>query len=137
MKKSRRYLLILTALIAALLLCVTACSKTAGTADEGTVKEVTLDVVQADGASTHYEASTQQEYLKGLLDEIAETGDFSYEESAGLITTVNDERADFNKDNAYWAIFVNDEYGQYGMNEQPVSDGDAFRLEYTPADSEF
>ena len=129
--------MILAALIVSLLLCITACSKTAEVADDGTVKEVTLDVVQSDGSSSHYEANTQQEFLKGLLDEIAEGGDFSYEETAGLIITVNDERADFSKDNAYWAIFVNDEYGQYGMSEQPVSDGDAFRLEYTPADSEF
>ncbi len=136
MRSRKSLVLILTALIVAMLLFVTACNKTAEVTDEGSVKEITLDVVQSDGSSSHYEASTQQEYLKGVLDELAEAGDFSYEESAGMIITVNDERADFNKDNAYWAIFVNDEYGQYGMNEQPVNDGDAFRLEYTPADSE-
>ena len=133
--KTRRFsLLILTVIIAALLFCAAACNKTVDEADQGADKEVTLDVVQADGTSSHYDASTQQEYLKGLMDEIAETSDFSYEESAGMIMTVNGERADFNKDKAYWAIFVNDEYGQHGMDEQPVNDGDAFRLEYTPAE---
>jgi hypothetical protein len=28
------------------------------------------------------------------------------------------------------AIYVNDEYGQYGADQQPVNDGDAFRLAY-------
>ena len=95
-------------IITALLFCATACNKIVSETEQSAVKAVTLDVVRADKTSDHYDATTQQEFLKGVLDELAETADFSYEETGGMIITVNGERADFNKDKAYWAIFVNE-----------------------------
>ena len=32
--------------------------------------------------------------------------------------------------NAYWAIYVNDEYGMYSLDTQPVTDGDSYALVY-------
>lgn len=97
-------------------------------------KAYTLEVVAKDGSSKSYESSTSKEFLKEAMDELSESEDFSYEEAGGMITTINGERADFNEDKAYWAIYVNDEYGQLGAAEQPVSDGDSFKFEYTPAE---
>ena len=99
------------------------------TAGEGE-KAYTLEVVSQDGSSRTYEAVTAQEFLKGAMDELSEAQDFSYGEDGGFIVTINDERADYNEDNAYWAIYVNGEYGQYGVDEQPVADGDAFKLAF-------
>ena len=111
------------------------CSKQEA-ADEsaGGDKSYTLEVVSQDGSSRTYEATTAQEFLKGAMDELAEAQDFSYGEEGGFIVTINEERADYNEDNAYWAIYVNGEYGQYGADQQPVTDGDAYKFEYTPAD---
>ena len=38
--------------------------------------------------------------------------------------------ADYDAYGAYWSIYVNDEYGQYGADQQPVADGDTFKLCY-------
>ncbi len=98
-------------------------------------KRYTLKVVDDAGAEKDYEGLTKAKYLRELLDELQEKGDFSYsgvEESYGLyITTVNGLAADNGSDHAYWAIYVNGEYGRYGADTQPVDDGDEFRLEYT------
>ena len=48
-----------------------------------------------------------------------------------MINTVNGETADFNTDGAYWSFYVNGEYCNYGISEQPVEDGDAFQIIYT------
>jgi len=47
------------------------------------------------------------------------------------ISAINGETADFNVDSAYWSFYVNDDYCNYGVSEQPVKDGDAFRIVYT------
>ena len=47
---------------------------------------------------------------------------------------VNGESAVYDTDGAYWGFFVNDEYCNYGVSEQPVEDGDAFKIEYTKAE---
>ncbi len=44
--------------------------------------------------------------------------------------TVNGLTADFTTGNAYWAIYVNGEYGSYGLSQQPVTDGDTYAIVY-------
>ena len=58
---------------------------------------------------------------------------FSGEETVYGMTvyTVNGETADYNKGNAYWAFFVNGEYCKYGIDTQPIEDGDVFQIVYT------
>ena len=67
------------------------------------------------------------------MEELQEQQDFSFEgdktEYGIMITSVNGTQAK-DSDKAYWAIYVNDEYGQYGADSQPVTDGDAFKLAY-------
>ena len=96
-------------------------------------KSYTLTVVAEDGTETSYEGTTDAEYLHGLLDEVAANEDFTFEGSDGdygfYIESVNGEVADSSA-NSYWAIYVNGEYGQYGADEQPVADGDAFKLAF-------
>ena len=116
-------------LLLVLLLFAAGCGQSKQAADE---KRYTLSVVQSDGSETDYEASTQEEFLYGALNELAGTADFSFEEEDGIILTVNGLRADPDEDEVYWALYVNGEYAQFGAKELPVSDGDAFRLEYSP-----
>ena len=66
------------------------------------------------------------------MDELKAKGDFTYEGTDGeyglYIDSVNALKADYNVDKAYWAIYVNGEYGQLGADTQPVNDGDSFKL---------
>ena len=95
-------------------------------------KHVTVTVKEEDGMETPYEANTDAEYLVQVLDELQKTTDFTYEavdsDYGPYVTTVNNIVADYNVNQKYWAIYVNGEYGSYGIGEQPVTDGDAFIL---------
>ncbi|MEE0967314.1 MAG: DUF4430 domain-containing protein, partial [Bacilli bacterium] len=44
---------------------------------------------------------------------------------------VNGVTADYNTDGAYWGFYVNEEYCNYGIDQQPVNDQDAFQIVYT------
>lgn len=97
-------------------------------------KSYTLEVVDDQGEIKKYEGTTDAEYLREVMDELAEEGDFSYEGTEGdyglYIDSVNGLAADYNTDGAYWSVYVNGEYGQYSADLQPVADGDEFRLAY-------
>ncbi len=103
-------------------------------AAESGSKAYTLEVVDDTSGSRSYEGHTDAEYLRGLMEELQEKEDFSFageESQYGLfLQTVNGVTADYDKDGAYWSILVNGEYGQYGIDTQPVSDGDHFSLIY-------
>ena len=74
------------------------------------------------------------------MDEAAEKTDFSYEGEEGdyglYIETVNGLTADYDADGAYWAVYVNGEYGQNSVDLQPVADGDTYRLSYEASGGE-
>ena len=96
-------------------------------------KEISIEVVNDKKESTVYELNTDAEYLRQAMEEAQKKGlSFSGTESEyGLmIDTVNGVTADYTKDGAYWGFFVNDAYCNYGIDTQPVNDGDAFKIEY-------
>ena len=98
-------------------------------------KNITIEVVMADGEATIYEVNTDAEYLVGAMEE-ADGLTFEGEEGVyGLsISAINGVRADYTLDGAYWGFFVNDEYCNYGVSQQPIEDGDAFSIVYTLAE---
>ena len=77
---------------------------------------------------------TDAEYLRQAMEE-ADGLTFSGAESeyGMMVDTVNGERADYSLDGAYWSFYVNGEYCNYGIDTQPVLDGDAFAITYTLA----
>lgn len=97
-------------------------------------KEFTLEVVDDKGETTDYTGHTDAEYLRQALEELEETEDFTLEgdesEYGLYINTVNGITADYDADGAYWSVYVNEEYGNYGIDTQPVTDGDAYKLVY-------
>lgn len=101
-------------------------------------KEYTLEVVDDKGEVTKYEGRTDEEYLRGALEELEEAKDFSMDGEEGeyglFVTEVNGLTAEFEKDNAYWSIYVNDEYGMLSLEQQPVTDGDEYRIVYESVD---
>ena len=95
-------------------------------------KAVTIEVINSNEESTVYEVQTDAEYLQQAMDE-AEGLEYSGTEGdfGLMIDTVNGETAVYETDAAYWGFFVNGEYCNYGISEQPVEDGDAFQIVYT------
>ena len=72
---------------------------------------------------------------KNLGKSLRETGVVDGEESEhGLyIKTVNGVRADFAKDNAYWAFNIDGEMSMVGVDAVDIVDGETYELVYTPA----
>lgn len=94
-------------------------------------KTVAIEVIDDQGESTAYEVHTDAEYLLQAMEETegltfdGEEGEYGF-----TVYTVNDVTADFNTDAAYWSFYLNDEYCNYGVSEQPVNDGDDFTIKY-------
>ena len=132
MKNKKRVLVVV--LIAALVACMAlAYNKFREKPVEGS-KEITIEVVDSEEKSTVYELKTDVEYLKEAMDELEKEGltyDGEETEYGFSVYTVNGETADFNVDASYWSFYVNEEYCNYGVSEQPVKDGDAFAIVYT------
>ena len=97
-------------------------------------KSVSVEVVASDGSSEVFKVNTDEEYLRGVLDEI---DGITYGETVNgfgpMVTEVNGEVAIYEENGAYWAFYVNGEYCNYGISDQPVNDGDEFKIEYTKA----
>ena len=133
MKKNQKIIIsvvVVVALIAVLLGVYTFFKPKATTGS----KEYTVNVVDAEGTTVTYDGTTDAQYLSELMDELVEEGDFSYVGEAGeyglYITTINGITADYATDGAYWSIYVNGVYGQYGADSQPVTDGDEYSFVY-------
>jgi len=97
-------------------------------------KEYTLEVVDNEGNTKTYNGTTEEEYLKGLMDELKAAGDFDYSGSESeygiMIESVNGLKAVYAEDGAYWSIYVNGEYGMYGADQQVITSGDTYTLKY-------
>lgn len=94
-------------------------------------KEISIEVINSAGESTLYELNTDAEYLRQAMDEAEGLTYGGTEGDYGImISTVNGEVADYNVNGAYWSFYVNGEYCNYGIETQPVMDGDVFVIEY-------
>ena len=93
-------------------------------------KAYTVTVVHKDGSVKEFAYRTDAEYLaEALLEEGLVSGEDS---QYGLtIITVDGEDAVWDKDNAYWAIWIGEEMAMTGASETPVYDGSTYKLEYT------
>ncbi|MBE6538753.1 MAG: DUF4430 domain-containing protein [Ruminococcaceae bacterium] len=100
------------------------------TASEKAEITITVQVKGSDGNVTIFMITTGEEFLRGALEqENLVEGD---ESEFGLyVKVVNGERADYDKDKAYWSFYKGDEYLMSGIDTTPIADGDVFRIEYT------
>lgn len=105
-------------------------SSEAGDSQQAEIKHITLTVTYADGHSDELTIDTTEEFLKQAIENEVELGGEDGEYGF-FIESVNGETADYDADGAYWAIYVNGEYGMYGVDSQPVADGDSYALVYT------
>lgn len=94
-------------------------------------KSITIEVIDNTQNSTVYEVYTDAEYLRQAMEEAKGLEFFGTESEYGLmVETVNGVTPDYNVDGAYWSFYVNGAYCNYGIDSQPVEDGDAFVIKY-------
>ena len=131
--KNKKLWIALGALVVVALVFVIVFLNNKPKSQQGT-KSLKLIVLDDQGAEKTYEFRTDAEFLYDALKPLVEEKKLSIEaeeSTYGLyVTAVNGITADFAKDQAYWAIYVNEEYGQYSIDTQPVADGDVFKLVY-------
>lgn len=93
-------------------------------------KHVTISIVYDDGTQVDHQLDTDAQYL---LDALASVADIDGEESAQYgytLYTVDGVTADFTTGNAYWAVYVNGEYGTLNISRQPLEDGGHYTIAY-------
>lgn len=87
-------------------------------------KTITVNVVHLEGGETSYTITTDEEYLRGALEQenlIAGT-----ESEYGLyVLTVDGETAD-EGNQEWWGYSVNGAFAEYGVDSQPIADGDVY-----------
>ena len=94
------------------------------------VKNVTIDVVNSKGEIATYEVCTDAECLRGAMEDADGLTFDGYESTFGFtVITVNGEETDFST--SYWGTSVNGQTCNYGIDSQPVKDGDKFEIVYS------
>ncbi len=130
MKKSVKIILGVTG-VAVLIAALVAVWMIFGAKPQAGEKDITIEVINSADESVIYELNTDAEYLRQAMDEAdGLTYDGTESEYGLMVNTINGEVADYNVDGAYWSFYVNGEYCNYGIDTQPVVDGDAFVIEY-------
>lgn len=95
-------------------------------------KAITIEVVNKAGDITEYDLKTDADYLRQAMEETKDlTFSGSESEFGMMVDTVNGETADYAVDGSYWSFYVNGDYCNYGIDSQPVEDGDIFTIQYT------
>ena len=89
-------------------------------------KTITVRVEHLQGDPAEYRFTTDAEYLRQALEEqdliAGEESDYGI-----WVQTVDGETADESLQQ-WWGYNVNGEYGQYGVETQPVTDGDVYEF---------
>ena len=91
-------------------------------------KTITVTVVHSDGTEKVFTYQTDKSFLGPLL---YEEGLIEEGVSAGMFDVVDGEKADWNADQSYWALYIGGNYATKGVDATPLYDGDSFRLVYT------
>lgn len=93
-------------------------------------KTIHVQVIHKDKSQTDFTYETREEYLAPVLTNSGlvkgEQGPYGF-----FILEVDGERADYNLDGAYWALYIGEDYATSGADATPIHDGDRFRLVYT------
>lgn len=86
-----------------------------------------LSVVDGEGQETLFEIHTDKATVgEALLELGVISGD---EGEFGLyVKTVNGITADYDVDQTYWALYINDEYAMTGIDQTRIAEGDSYSL---------
>ena len=113
--KNTKKIVLGVVLFAVVIAVLFGCWKVFGAKTTQGAKSYTLTVQDDKGDKKVYEGHTDE----------------GSESDYGLyIEKVNGLEADYNKDGAYWALYMNGEYAQNGIDTQPVRNKDEITLSY-------
>ncbi len=117
---------IVLVVVAALLLGIYFIFRPQGTAGE---KTITVDVVLLDKSSSQTIIVTDEEYLRGALEQVdmieGEEGEYGL-----FVTTVNGVTADAGAEQ-WWCFTKGGQSLSTGVDNTPIADGDAFEITLT------
>ena len=93
-------------------------------------KSITVTVAHSDGSENEFSYKTDAEFLgEALLAEGLIAGE---DGPYGLtLITADGEEVVWDRDNAYWQIYIGEEAAVVGISQIPVYDGGSYSLEYT------
>ena len=93
-------------------------------------KNITVTVTHKDGTKNAFKYSTDAQYLGALLVEkgLIQGDDGPY---GLMIHTVDGEKADWDVDQSYWAVYEGEAYATTGIDQIVITDGAAYGLVYT------
>ncbi|HKM21681.1 MAG TPA: hypothetical protein VJZ01_06540 [Lachnospiraceae bacterium] len=92
-------------------------------------KEITLTVVHADASSKEFDIATDEEYLRGALEQegliAGNEGEFGL-----YVLTVDGETVD-EANEEWWCLTKGGETHMLGVDDTPIEDGDQYELTFT------
>lgn len=99
-------------------------------------KTITIAVTDNQNTTTVYETTTDAQYLRQAMED---TKDLTFQGTEGqyglMLDTINGLTADWEQDQAWWSIYVNDALANYGIDSQPIADGDVIQFQYCTQDN--
>ena len=121
--KNRKTVVIVILALALLIGAVCAWTALRPKTQEG-AKTITVNVDHLEGEDTSFTFRTDEEYLRGALEQEGLVG--GVEGEYGLwVQTVDGETAD-DANQEWWGFNVNGALGEYGVDGQVVTDGDVY-----------
>lgn len=132
---NKKHSLILLSLMLALVLALTACGQSAApqttTAPTAVLGEgatvFALEVTDLDGQVSAFEIHTDKATVGEALQEVGlvegEVGQYGL-----YITTVNGLTLDWDKDNKYWAFYIDGEYAVTSVDSTAIETGSVYSL---------
>lgn len=89
-------------------------------------KTITVTVDHLNGDDSSFEIKTDKEYLSEAMEQenLISGSDSEY---GLMVETVDGETADASKEQ-WWGFDVNGEFGQNGVDSQPIADGDLYEF---------
>lgn len=129
MKKNTQIILAIVALVAVIAVFIGIYMAVRPQAQEGS-KQVTIQIVYADGTSKSLEYRTDAEFLSELLLEKELVTGYTSEEFGFTIDSVDGIALDWSKDGAYWALYVGEEYATTSAAGIALTDGGVYKLVY-------
>lgn len=130
MSKQKKTIIVAIAIVVVLVIVAFVCwASFRPQALEG-VKEISVTVTHTDGSTRTEDFETTAQYLADALDGHIEI-DGEDSEYGLFVRTVDGEYAD-DTQGVYWMFNVNGVMSEYGVDAQPVADGDVFSF-YTAA----
>ena len=93
-------------------------------------KLVTIVIIHKDGTEKKLEYSTDLQYLSELLLEKELATGYTSEEYGFTVESVDGVTADWEADNAYWALYEGDTYATTSASGIVLTDGGVYKLVY-------